>query len=655
MKPTIPRMPESKHGQRFPGLEHRLNRLRRKPCVPPPNIRRHVDPGSICHLVFDRHGSSANLFDEVTLHELHSHLDWLGSNAATIHGLVFETAKPGIFIAGADLKSINEESAARMIALGQEVFDRIEALPMPTVAAIDGACVGGGFELALACDYRIASDRRASKVGLPEIKLGILPAWGGSTRLPRLIGLRRALGLILRGKVVAASEHPAIDHVVAREHLTGMATKLIDRGKVERRPRRSLTDPLVRWKARRDLAKKALGNLPAPVRALEVAAGGLRRSHAESLRLEREAATELIATPESKNLIRRFFEIEAAKKQSGDPLVDRAAVIGAGVMGAGIAHALSKAGLPCLLSDVDPEAVARGMRRIHQLGGETDRITPTSVDLPMGRVDLVVEAAVEKLAVKQQIFEYLDQRCAADTIIATNTSALPIRDIAASTKYPHRIIGLHFFNPVHRMQLVEVIAGEKTSHTTIDRSMALVRRLGKVPILVEDSPGFLVNRILVPYLLEAIELFDSGVSPILIDRAMRQFGMPVGPLRLVDEVGMDVALHVAETLAASFPDRMAVPELLPRLVEHGKLGRKSGAGFYRYGRNHRPDPAVVALRREPATLALEPARILAPLHDKMRSEARRCLDEGIAKNAADINLAMVLGTGYPAFREGLLS
>ena len=652
------RIPEPKSERRFDRLENRLHRLRRKPSVPLPNIRRHIDFDAICHLIFDRPNSSANLFDEATLLELDRHLAWIEAHAATIHGVIIKTAKPGIFIAGADLKSIDAGAADGFIALGQRVFDRVAALPMPTVAAIDGACLGGGLELALACDYRIASRRPASKIGLPETKLGILPAWGGSTRLPRLIGLSKALRLILPGKVLPAEKHPAVDHVVAREHLSAMAKKLIDLGKPSRRRHRGLFAPLIRWKARRDLLHKTRGNYPAPMRALEVITRGINRSHEESLRLEREAAADLIATPASKNLIQLFFQIEAAKKGPADPHdphLERIAVIGAGVMGAGIAHSASSAGLPTMLSDIDPDSVARGLSHIHKLGGDTDRITPSTGDLPMGRIDLVIEAAVEKLDVKKKIFADLDRRCPENTILATNTSALPIGEIASATGRPDRVLGLHFFNPVERMQLVELITTPETSPETVERATALICRLGKVPVAVKDSPGFLVNRILMPYLLEAVALFDAGVPPILIDRAMLNFGMPMGPLRLLDEVGIDIALDVAETLAAAYPDRMAVPEILRQLVAGGSFGRKCDSGFYLYGKNHRPDPEIVALRKAQATLAMEEAEITQRLVAKMREEAARCLAEGVAKDASEINLAMVLGTGYPPFRDGLLT
>ena len=650
-------IPETKPSRRFDRLENQLHRLRRKPSVPLPNIRRHIDFDALCHLIFDRPNSSANLFDEATLLELDRHLGWIENHAATIHGLVIETAKPGIFIAGADLKNIEAESTQQFIALGQRVFDRIADLPMPSVAAIDGACLGGGLELALACDYRIASRRPASKVGLPETKLGILPAWGGSTRLPRLVGLSRALPLILSGKILPAEEHPAIDHVVAREHLGAMAKKLIERGKPQRPRHRQLFAPIIRWRARRRLLEKTRGNYPAPMRALDVITRGINQSHEESLRLEREAAADLIATPESKNLIRLFFQVEAAKKSPIDPheaQIDSVAVIGAGVMGAGIAHCLSSAGLRTRLSDVDPDSVARGLSHIRQLGGDLDRITPSTGELPMRRVDLVIEAAVEDLDVKKKIFADLDARCPEETILATNTSALPISEIAAATGRPDRVLGLHFFNPVERMQLVEIITTPETSPDTLERATALICRLGKVPITVSDSPGFLVNRILMPYLLEAVALFDAGVPPILIDRAMLNFGMPMGPLRLLDEVGADVALHVAETLAGAFPDRMAVPDILRSLVACGSFGRKCGSGFYLYGKNHRPDPEIVALRKAPATLAMEEAVIRRRLLEKLREEADRCLADGVAASASDINLAMTLGTGFPPFRGGLI-
>ena len=648
---------------RFRGLERRLQNIRRVPSVPPANVRRHIDLDAICHIIFDRPGSSANVFDPVTLCELNRTLDWIERHADTIHGTVFETAKPGIFIAGADINALAEANgdAEEFIALGQSVFNRIADLPMPTVAAIDGACVGGGLELALACDYRIASDRAATKVGLPETKLGILPAWGGSTRLPRLIGLTKALRLILTGKILPAAKHPAIDQIVAREHLGAMAVKLINRGKARRKEKRSnrLVAAITRRKARRSLLEKTRGNYPAPLRALDVITRGISRSQEESLQLERRAAAELIATPESRNLVRLFLATEAAKKSPKDalePKVDRAAVVGAGIMGAGIANSLTRNGIRTMLSDIDADGVARGLQHIRRIGGNTDYITPATKPMPMDRIDLVIEAAVERLKVKKQIFADLDRRCPERTILATNTSALPISEIAAATRRQDRVIGLHFFNPVHRMPLVEIVATPHTSIETTERITALVRALGKVPIVVSDSPGFLVNRVLMPYLLEAVELFDLGVAPIQIDRAMLNFGMPMGPLRLVDEVGCDVALHVAETLADAFPNRMQVPAILQRLVDSGSFGRKCESGFYLYGTDQkpeRPDPEVIAFRTRPSR-AMGETEIVRRLVGAMRDEAALCLEEGVAASREDTNLAMTLGTGYPPFRSGLL-
>ncbi|MCW1921648.1 3-hydroxyacyl-CoA dehydrogenase NAD-binding domain-containing protein [Luteolibacter arcticus] len=631
-------------------------------------------------LTFDREGSSANLFDRPALVELNDKLDALSAHPE-LTGLILRSAKPSIFIAGADLNvlsSLQGDELRDLIELGQATFQKLARLPYVTIAAIHGACVGGGCELALACDWRVASDASATKIGLPETNLGILPAWGGTTRLPRLIGLPAALSIILGGKVLAAGAAKAkglVDAVVPRENLEAHALTFLGRGK--RRPKsffhlhNPLSVAIIGAKARASLRAKTRGLYPGPEAALDVALASCSGPLEEGFRREREAILKLAPRPETRQLLRLFFLQERAKKHrvvSAEPRkIDRCAVIGSGVMGAGIAYWLSTRGHDVILRDLDDDALARCMKSIAKNYDESrsrriftptaaarglDRIHPSAVAVPLDRCDLVIEAAVERLDIKQKVFAELSSRTRPDTILATNTSALPIHELTGVVRNPERLVGLHFFNPVHRMPLVEVVRTTTTSDATLATAVAFVRSLGKLPVVVRDSPGFLVNRILMPYLVEAAKIFERGGDPKVIDDAMLDFGMPMGPLRLLDEVGLDVSAHVARTLADAFPDRMGVPGLLAKLIEQGQLGRKSGAGFYTYNHNETaPNPAALALRTgsEPA-----PADVAAQLAHAMSEEARLCLDEGIAETADDIDLAMVLGTGYAPFRGGPL-
>lgn len=647
-------------------------------------IHREDRGDGIVVLTFDAPGSGANVFNAVTLAALGEHIEWLAQESG-IRGLVFASAKPSIFIAGADLKALAEASGAELTAMietGQQIFNEIAALPFPTVAAIHGACLGGGLELALACDWRVASPDRATKIGLPETQLGILPAWGGSTRLPRLIGLPKAVDLILGGKQLVgkhARKLGVVDDVVPRERLIDRAVQLIARGK--RKPDRywltnnRLAATIIRDVAGERSAKKTRGNYPAIERALDVVTRGVTRSVEDSLDAEREAVLELARGPVAEQLIRIFFLQEKAKKFHFAPgvesrPVERTAVIGAGVMGAGIAQWVSARGIPVILQDIDPARVAAGMksvakvyagavkRRIFTPGEakqKAGRISPASNPVPLQRVDLVIEAAVERMDIKKQIFADLCRRSSEKTVLATNTSALPISELATEEgiTHPERILGIHFFNPVHQMKLVEIVVTEQTSDEAVETALAFVRRIGKLPVVVKDSPGFLVNRILMPYLIEAGRLFERGIDPKTIDDAMLDFGMPMGPTRLLDEVGLDVALHVGETMTTAFGDRFAVPSSLKQLVEKGHTGKKSGRGFYRYdARKTVPNPDALALQRSADDAEFSREMLAERLALLMANEGFRVLEEGVADSADDIDFAMILGTGFAPFRGG---
>lgn len=657
------------------------------------NIRRETLEDGIQHLVFDRPDSGANIFDRATMEELDRHLDDI-EKEANVRGLVISSAKKSIFIAGADIKELlaADLSDADLRAVGekgQQVFNRIEALPFPTVAAIHGAAMGGGCEVTLACDYRIASDDRATRIGLPETQLGILPAWGGSARLPRLIGLRKALDIILAGKRLAAQHARKVglaDMVVPRDHLLRMALVCIGRGKPTRKPHKLENHPasvkLISKMAAKNVAAKTRGLYPAIPKALEVVSTGVTVSPEAAMRLEIDALLTLARTDVCRNLVRVFFLQDRAKRYAvGLPEgmepdrrpIESVVVVGAGTMGAGIAQWASARGQQVILRDIDNKALNRGMaaigkeyagavkRRIFKKSeaqSGMDRVFPTAAPVPMGRVDLAIEAASENMELKKKIFADLAERVREDTLLATNTSGLSITELSEAVPYPERVVGIHYFNPVSRMQLVEVVAGRNTSPVALDRAVRYVQAIAKLPVVVKDSPGFVVNRILLPYLVEAGHLFAGGANMLDLDTAMLDFGMPMGPLRLIDEVGMDVSDHVARHLSASFGDRMPVPETLAKAVEKGWLGRKSGKGFYLYTKKKKGDPpqheAINALVQSQVFADTPREMLRQRMVLPMLNEAARCLEEELVEAPEDIDFAMIFGTGFAPFRGGPL-
>ncbi|MDE3100032.1 MAG: enoyl-CoA hydratase/isomerase family protein [Verrucomicrobiota bacterium] len=647
-------------------------------------IHRAIGDDNVCVLTFDRPASSANIFDRATLEELGGHLDFI-ELSPQLKGVVFISAKRAIFIAGLDLraleKNVSISQVRGLVELGQNLFNRIAALKIPTVAAIHGAAAGGGCELALACDYRVASDDRATKIGLPETRLGLLPAWGGSTRLPRRIGLPAALDIILGGKTVVpqkARRLGLVDEVVPVEYLGAAAAKKIRRGKRPPPNHWAANNPLSGWmmalRVRSQLLKKTRGHYPAVLKALDVAVKGASTAIPASLALERDAILELAQTEASRNLIRVFFLQERARKRA-EPAeaapIARAAVIGAGVMGAGIAQWLGAHGLQVILRDINVEQVGRGMAGIAAIYREgvkrhlftpreardgMDRIFPAPEESPLRRAGIVIEAAVENMDLKRKIFERLDALAGEDTILATNTSALPISELATATRRPERVVGLHFFNPVHRMQLVEIVAAPSTAPEVVQRSANFARRIGKLPVIVKDSPGFLVNRVLMPWLIEAANLFEAGANLQNLDEAMLDFGMPMGPMRLVDEVGVDVALLVARTLAGRFSDRLNVPAVLVKMNDAKMLGRKNGRGFYLHGKSRepRPNPETAAFVRDRKAAAIPTLELQERMVFLMVNEAARCVEEKIAAEPADVDFAMIMGAGFAPFRGGPL-
>ncbi|MEY2438861.1 MAG: 3-hydroxyacyl-CoA dehydrogenase / enoyl-CoA hydratase / 3-hydroxybutyryl-CoA epimerase / enoyl-CoA [Verrucomicrobiota bacterium] len=638
-----------------------------------PLIRRDVDAG-LCLLTFDRPESGANIFDAATLSELDQHLDAIESDAS-LRGVILVSAKKSIFIAGADLKTLLRKAESGQlrdfIAQGQRVFNRIAALKIPTCAAIHGASAGGGYEVTLACDWRVASDDPATRIGLPETTLGLVPAWGGCTRLPRLIGSERAEEVILKGKLYSAreaSELGLVDELTARDQLLNVARKKLGEGKRKAGAEgRDQAPPRVGSPGGEAASRE--GN-QAPAHAVEVIRKGLETSVDQALSLELDAIVELGNTESTRNLIRNFFLAEKYKRGTTKAPADKivhAAVIGAGVMGAGIAQWLSSRGVSVILRDVGLEQIDRGLANIDKTYADAvkrgilteekakegrARIVASTAPVELRDVQIVIEAASEKLEIKKAIFRDLATKVKPETVLATNTSALPIGELAAETTSPERVIGLHFFNPVSRMKLVEVVIGEQSSDQTRERSLAFARQIGKVPVIVRDRPGFLVNRVLFPYLLEAAELFQNGLSAEKIDGALVKWGMPMGPLRLIDEIGIDVTVDIANTLARAYGRRDEAPDILHKMQSAKMLGRKSGSGFYAYqGKKEIPNASLEPWRRLADS---EPADVSNRLVFLMVNEAARCLEENVVQTPEDADYGMILGTGFAPFRGGPL-
>ena len=652
----------------------------------------------VAWLVFDDPDRKVNVLSTPVMERLDTLLDEVQESAGSaVRALVIRSGKDGSFIAGANVDEIagitdpaeGREKAAR----GQAVFQKVHDLDIPTIAAIDGVCLGGGLELALACDVRLASDRSETKLGLPETRLGILPGFGGTTRLPRLIGLIAASDIILAGRAVDARKAQKIGLIHERMHpnvlydrASQIALEMADGGSAPSRARPGLMQraaeamPLGRRvilkQARKQVMKQTKGQYPAPLRALDVMRRSAGKPLDRALEMEAEALGDLVATEVSKNLIHVFHLMEGAKKArpEAEPReVQQVAVLGAGVMGGGIAQLLAYQDVQVRLKDISQEALSTGLRHAREMFDKLVRrrklrereaqdrmnaISPTLEYTGFATTDLVIEAVVERMDVKTAVLKEVEE-AAPDAILTSNTSSLSITEMASALERPENMAGMHFFNPVHKMPLVEVIRGETTSDEAAATVFDLVLKLGKTPVVVRDGPGFLVNRVLTPYLNEAGYLLQEGASIAEVDEALLRFGMPMGPFRLLDEVGLDIARHAGETMHEAFGERLAPSPALRALEDTDRLGRKNGKGFYTYedGREQHPDQSiydelaeVIGADRESVPAADVRDRVLLP----MINEAARILDEGIASSPGDVDLAMITGTGFPPFRGGLL-
>ena len=652
-------------------------------------------------LTFDTPDKGANVLSASVLDELAGHLNEL-EGRDDLAGLVIASGKPNMFIAGADLREfvasldISKEQVIQMCCRGQTLFGRLSKCPFVTVAAIDGICVGGGAELAIWCDRRIMSDGPKTEFGFPEVKLGLYPGWGGTARASRIVGLSNAIELVTGGESIDAAASLAMglaSHVAAQDRLIEAAVDLV---RAEQVTGQYLADRQ-QWSQPIDMEETELGFLgatasaviqqqtkgqyPAPEAALEVMLEAAGRDVDAACRMEAEGMAELFGSPVNAALLNIFFLADRNKKDAGidgkestPAMIESVGIIGSGIMGAGIAAANVKRNVPVSMMDVSAEAIRRGVQAVLEevaynkkiKGPDVQRavefaplINGTLSDAEVASCDLVIEAAVENADVKDQIFQRLEPQLDSDAFLASNTSTIPITRLAEKLQRPERFCGIHFFNPVRRMKLVEIIRGEKTSDLTVATAVAYAKRLGKSPIVVNDGPGFLINRLLFPYMQEALELVAEGAEIKDVERAAKVFGMPMGPIELYDMVGIDTALFAGGTMQQAFPDRMCESPILPALVEAERLGKKNGIGFYSY-RNKRgrrqPDPELPALL-QPFIRGQErftPDQITARLFMPMLLEATRVIQDGIVRDPRDVDLGLIFGIGFPPFKGGLL-
>ena len=653
----------------------------------------------IAVVTFDLPGEPVNKLSAAVKTEMEALLGRLREDSLT-RAVVLISGKADNFIAGADIEEFTaigtQDQAERLSFEGQETVSRLETFQKPIVAAINGACLGGGLEVALACHYRIATDHPKTVLGLPEVQLGLIPGAGGCQRLPRLIGARAALDMILTGKTersqkalrlglvdevvpksilrqvaISAADRLARQGLPQRQQKTGLAGLILDRTAAGRQ--------LVYRGARKQLLKKTGGHYPAPLAALEAVRVGLEQGITAGLAEEHRAFGELAVGDVSRKLVQIFFATTALKKDDGvrpgsavPRQIRRLGVVGSGFMGAGIAGtAVLNVEVDTRLKDSDLTRVGKGLKSANGLLKERltrRRLTRSQYERlsallsggtdfsGFSRADLVIEAVFEELEVKRQVLAEVEAKIRPDTIFATNTSTIPIHQIAARARHPERVLGMHFFSPVDRMPLLEVIPTEATSRDTIVTAVRFGRRMGKTVIVVADRPGFWVNRILSPYLNEAGYLLQEGVRIELIDATMTEFGFPVGPVALLDEVGLDVAHKAGSVMHEAFGDRMKPAASLARMLGATRLGRKNGRGFYHYKAGHKAgvDRSVYPLLAVRPSDEADPEVVGQRLVHSMLNEAALACADRVVRSPRDADIGAIFGIGFPAFRGGPL-
>ncbi|HEY7152931.1 MAG TPA: 3-hydroxyacyl-CoA dehydrogenase NAD-binding domain-containing protein [Gemmataceae bacterium] len=664
------------------------------------------DSDGAAALKLDVPDRAVNVFNRQVMTDLDAALDAVAANKSPV--LIVRSGKKSGFVAGADLHEFlairDAAGAVAISAAGQKLFDKLAALPMPTIAAISGPCLGGGLEFALACDYRLVYEKPNTQLGFPEVELGLLPGWGGTQRLPRVVGLERALRMILERKRLNATEAfrwGLADALAATEaELRGQLAKLIVHAIAAGKQQRSGL-PLRGWRQRilesnplgrrilfsateRLMRRRVWDDMPAPFEALEAIRAGINDGMAAGLAYERGAAGRLAVSTACRNLIGLFFQRENARKlpeelRGATPTeVRRVGVVGAGTMGAGIAQLAAFKGCKVIVQEVSQAALDAGLERIKGLfrkAVERRLLTePESVERLAAiqgtlkwemfeSVDVVAEAALEEIGAKRAVFRELEIHTKQAAVLATNTSSLPVERLQEGLAHPERVAGMHFFNPVHKMPLVEVARTPSSSEAVLATLAQWAINLGKTPVIVRDSPGFVVNRILMPYLNEAVLLVSEGLAVEQVDRVMKRFGMPMGPLELLDQIGLDIAAHVAQSMQPILAGRFEPNAAFEKMRAAGLLGQKSGRGFYLHG-GKKPkvnaqvrdllhvESAARASEALPATARLSEGRERMVL--LMVNEAALGASEGLTATAAAIDLAMVLGTGWAPHRGGPL-
>ncbi|OFZ21170.1 MAG: hypothetical protein A2202_07065 [Bdellovibrionales bacterium RIFOXYA1_FULL_36_14] len=636
-----------------------------------------------------------NVLDKLTLTELREVFEIIKKEVEgkKITGVILHSLTPGCFLAGVDINLISslqsEAEILRTVEEGHTIFNMIEDLKIPKVACIDGVCMGGGLELALTCDKILVSESDNTVLALPEVKLGLLPGLGGTYRLPRRIGIPNALDLILTGSNVRAKKAKRMglaDEVYAKEKLLEMAksqlfssAKKLKRSEVLEKMimKQLVVRKFIFKKARESVLEKTKGFYQAPLKILSVMEAGSSCNRKTGLAKEAAGFTQLALSEQSKNLRHIFFLVEGTKKYKAEPVQDRVkkikkgAVLGAGTMGGGIAWLLADNYMSPLLKDVNKEALELGLsqassvfsksvKKKHMTEEEFQRkqrsISPTLDYSCFKSVDLVIEAVVEKIDLKKAVFKELENYVREDAIITSNTSSISIEKMCEGLKRPERFLGLHFFNPVNMMPLVEIITHSKVSEEVVKQMHAWALAVKKTPIIVNDGPGFLVNRILTPFLSETVWLLEEGCSVEQLDRAILSFGMPMGPGRLLDEVGFDVAVHVSEVIYGQLGERCKFSDLLHNIVQAGFLGKKNHKGFYYYNEQGKQLGINEELKKlcpnKSCKIAEEDIqkRLILP----MINEATYALQDKIAEHASTIDIGVIFGLGFPPFRGGLL-
>ncbi|GGW74547.1 fatty acid oxidation complex subunit alpha FadJ [Alteromonas halophila] len=648
----------------------------------------------IAILSMDVPGESMNTLKPAFADEISAMLDEIDADNS-IKGVVICSGKSNSFVAGADISMLADctsaEDAQAIAKGGQDIFNRIENMRPTFVAAIHGPALGGGLELALACHYRVCTDASATQVGLPEVQLGLLPGSGGTQRLPRLIGVQQAMKMMLTGspaRAKQAKKYGIVDDMVPHSVLMKVAQEYAGKKKPERdAPQKGLMNKLLETtgpgrnmmfkKAREQTQSKTKGNYPAPGYIIDVIETGISDGMQAGLRAEAEAFGKLVMTPESYQLRQIFFATTEMKKERGvegvEPRkVQKAGVLGGGLMGGGISYVTAtKAGVPVRIKDIQADGIAGAMKysydllnkkvkkrfmRKSEMQKQMSLLTGTLDYSGYGDIDIVVEAVFEDLDLKQKMVADIEENCKSETIFASNTSSIPITQIAAKAKRPENVIGLHYFSPVDKMPLAEVIAHEKTSDEVISTTVDFARKQGKTPVVVKDGAGFYVNRILAPYMNEAANLILAGEPIEHIDKSLVKFGFPVGPVKLLDEVGIDVGTKIIPFLVEQFGDRFTAPEAFDKVLADGRKGKKNKKGFYLYDDTKKPgkevDESIYSL------LSLSPSRsrsekdIAERCVLMMLNEAARCLDEGVIRSARDGDIGAIFGIGFPPFLGG---